>query len=85
MTPCCSISPVQTRAWKLSQEIVRKRESLRIVQMRLGTAAEQPDDFEQARHLAHALGSLVQETVLASYLLKMKSAELGAELVGAAK
>jgi hypothetical protein len=53
--------------------------------MRLGTAAEQPDDFEQARHLAHALGSLVQETVLASYLLKMKSAELGAELVGAAK
>jgi hypothetical protein len=68
MTPVGSISPVLARACDLSQEIIRKRMTLRKVQVRLGTSFEKPDDIEQARHLAHALAGLMQETKLAIYL-----------------
>jgi hypothetical protein len=68
MTPDYSISPVLARACDLSQEIIRKRASLRKVQVRLGTSFEKPGDIEQARHLAHALAGLMQETKLAIYL-----------------
>jgi hypothetical protein len=74
-----SLSPVLKRACDLTQEIIRKRACLREVQKRLGTVSERPDDFAEARHIAHALGGLAQETKLAIYLLDREQANRAAQ------
>jgi len=84
MKPDYAISPVLARACDLSQEIIRKRVSLRKVQTRLGTSFEKPGDLEQARHLAHTIGGLIQETKLAIYLFDRDSAAREAPTMGAA-
>ncbi len=83
MTSDYAISPVLARACDLSQEIIRKRASLRKVQTRLGTSFERPDDLEQARHLAHAIAGLMQETKLAIYLFDQDSAAAEVPTIGA--
>jgi hypothetical protein len=77
MTPDYSNSSVLQRTRDIAQEIIRKRAVLREVEKRLGTPVEKCGDFEQARHLAHALVSLAQEATLANYLLERGSADSG--------
>lgn len=62
----------ETRISALPEKIIDKLRALEIVQSRLGSPREKPEDFDTARTLAHDLGSLVQELGLMNHMLKMR-------------